>query len=303
MLDGLHAVFALLKGRIEQHRDILSRSETKTRYSLIDPLLTALGWDISDPAQVQVEYNTPGAGYADYALFAGQPTPQVVVEAKKLDRQLSGATEQAIAYCVGEAIPYFVVTNGERWIAYDTFKRVQTQEKRVADFSLNDESKPAMMKALWLWRGNFETATPVPRDPIEPAPSPRPAPAPPHPDTLGTSLSALSAQAHGRPPTALAFSDGVVKPIRQWRGLQTAVVEWLTETDRLTAEDCPVVTPNRATIVHVSPTKANGSPFVHPVQVSSLWIDGNHPAPSHLRLAKFILQARGVDPATVLVQT
>ena len=54
-LDDLNELVDTLKQRIEQHKDVLGKNETATRYALIDPLLTALGWDLQDPGQVQTE--------------------------------------------------------------------------------------------------------------------------------------------------------------------------------------------------------------------------------------------------------
>ena len=305
MLDELNNVISLLKERMGQHREILSRSEAKTRYSLIDPLLTALGWDLSDPLQVQAEYHT-GSGIADYMLLAGRATPQVVIEAKRLGMSVSEGVSQAIGYCLEQGVPYIVVTNGAQWEAYETHRMGPIAEKRIVEFSLAGETQPAVMKALWLWRGNFESALPVVpvlhspvTDPLPPNP-PIPSPPPPPP---GTQLDAFAAQSRDARPAALVFPGQVTKSIERWSDLQVVVVEWLMETDRLAAGDCPVVTPNGAHIVHTSSTRANGSPFMAPVQVSGLWIDGNYSAPGHLRLAKLILQARGVDLATVLVQT
>ena len=86
-LDDLTELVGTLEERIEQHKDVLGRNETATRYALIDPLLTALGWDLQDPGQVQTEYST-GDGRADYAMLAGGDTsrPRLVIEAKKLGR-------------------------------------------------------------------------------------------------------------------------------------------------------------------------------------------------------------------------
>lgn len=308
MLDGLHGVFALLKERIEQHRDILSRNEAATRYALIDPLLTALGWNLADPAQVQVEYNTQGAGYADYVLLAGRQTPQAVIEAKKLDGSLVSASDQAISYCISRAIPYFLVTNGEQWVAYDTFRRVPTPEKRIVAFSLEGESQHAVMMALWLWRGNFEVSDPV--VPVIPEPQVQSVPAGDTPTIVvpvastGISLSAFEAQSGQRPSVALVFPGSVVKPIRRWSDLQAAVVEWLTETGRLTSEHCPLTPPNGSRyLVNVTPNKANRSPFTRPIQAGGLWIDADYAGSDQLRRAREILQARNVDPATIRVQT
>ena len=57
-LDELNDLVVELSTKIDQHREILQKSESSTRYCLIDPLLTALGWDLSDPAQVLTEYNS-----------------------------------------------------------------------------------------------------------------------------------------------------------------------------------------------------------------------------------------------------
>lgn len=328
MLDDLFALFEKLKQRIAQHRDVLSRNEAVTRYALIDPMLTALGWDLSDPAQALVEYNTPGGGIADYALLAGRANPQAVVEAKRLSRPLTDALNQSITYCVGQGIPYFVVTDGEQWAAYETFRPVPVQDKLILTFSLNSETQPAVMKALWLWRGNFEVSSPVaPVTPEPQAQSPHQAagrrdevaPAIPEPQVQpppagGTSANAASLNATGiplstfeaqfgqTPPAALVFPSSIVKPIQRWSDLQVAVVEWLIETGRLTPAHCPLTAPSGAYLVNVTPTRANGNGFGARIQVGELWIDGNNPAPRQLHLAKLILQARGVDPATVLVQ-
>ena len=72
-LDDLTELVGTLEERIEQHKDVLGRNETATRYALIDPLPTALGWDLQDPGQVQTEYST-GDGRADYAMLAGGDT-------------------------------------------------------------------------------------------------------------------------------------------------------------------------------------------------------------------------------------
>ena len=82
-LDELNDLVVELSTKIDQHREILQKSESATRYCLIDPLLTALGWDLSDPAQVLTEYNS-GNGRADYAMVPGSGPPSLVIEAKSL---------------------------------------------------------------------------------------------------------------------------------------------------------------------------------------------------------------------------
>ena len=70
-----------------------TRSETSTRYVVIDPVLRGLGWDLSDPSCCRVEYWTKygskggykGGRRVDYALLDLDGCPLILVEAKRLD--------------------------------------------------------------------------------------------------------------------------------------------------------------------------------------------------------------------------
>ncbi len=83
LLDDLTGVIELLRERIQSHGDALRENETRTRMALVDPLLQALGWDVSDPAVVTPEFKVSG-GWADYALLRSDGPPAATVEAKKL---------------------------------------------------------------------------------------------------------------------------------------------------------------------------------------------------------------------------
>ena len=45
----------IIRKRIDKHKTALSGSEAMTRYALIDPMLRALDWDVSDPDTVTPE--------------------------------------------------------------------------------------------------------------------------------------------------------------------------------------------------------------------------------------------------------
>ena len=62
--DAIEAVSA----RVAEYGDYF-QYETHTRYWLVDPLLSALGWDSTNPGQVYIEYPTPSGLRADYALL------------------------------------------------------------------------------------------------------------------------------------------------------------------------------------------------------------------------------------------
>ena len=74
-LDALVNVIDTLQKRIATHRQSLQDSEMRTRMALIDPLLTALGWDVSYPSLVTPEYSV-GKGRADYALNGPESSPR-----------------------------------------------------------------------------------------------------------------------------------------------------------------------------------------------------------------------------------
>lgn len=56
MTDDLKQTIRDLNKRMHVHGDELRGNEWLTRYALIDPILTALGWNLADPEQVIPEY-------------------------------------------------------------------------------------------------------------------------------------------------------------------------------------------------------------------------------------------------------
>ena len=57
-LDDLVGCIEVLKERMQSYRTDLAEYEMRTRVTLIDPLLRALGWDVSDPTVVMPEYKS-----------------------------------------------------------------------------------------------------------------------------------------------------------------------------------------------------------------------------------------------------
>ena len=102
MLDDLVQTIETLKQRIKDHRDHIQNYESRTRVTLIDPLLRALGWDVSDPSIVRIEHNVD-AGRPDYALLGMNTQPVLFVEAKKLAENASPVA-QIVSYVVTENI-------------------------------------------------------------------------------------------------------------------------------------------------------------------------------------------------------
>ena len=324
-LDDLNELVGTLKERIEQHKDVLSKNETATRYALIDPLLTALGWDLQDPGQVRTEYRSDDNSdrrRRDYTMFTGEDNaggdkkkPQLVIEAKHLDTPIGDKIiDQTIGYCVREGIPYFAVTNGSDWEIYKTFgePHIRIEDRRIVDFKLTAPTQTTVMKMLWLWRGNFESESPiVPVAPDRPVSqqaatsAPQPAAAAPTPSVQqpdrGIPLDKFSPGKGDRPPATLLFPNGTEKNIAKWYEIQTSVVGWLIDTGRLAEADCPVKGPGGRHLVATSPFKRNDNPFQRPKQIGSVWVDIDKVASNHIKAAKEILIARNVDLSDVRV--
>src|SRR3990170_524847 len=96
-----------------------SLKETPTRTIVIDAILEALGWDVRDPDEVQLEYPTVDGKSVDYALKLNKRAV-LLVEAKPLDDPLSdvkGIT-QVVGYASNDGIVWCVLTNGVHWKVY-----------------------------------------------------------------------------------------------------------------------------------------------------------------------------------------
>ena len=63
----------------------------------VDPLMHALGWDVSDPGVVTPEYKV-SEGWADYALLRPDGRPAATVEAKKLGETVAAHRMQMLNY-------------------------------------------------------------------------------------------------------------------------------------------------------------------------------------------------------------
>ena len=163
MLDDLVGVIETLKSRIRDHAAHLQANEIRTRTSLIDPLLNALGWDVADPGLVTAEYDVNGKR-ADYALLDADGGPVVFLEAKKLGERLSNHRSQVTSYVNELGIRYPALTNGSEWEVYDNSKYLRPIEERsILNVSLTrDPARQCALQLLLLWRSNMAERQPVP---------------------------------------------------------------------------------------------------------------------------------------------
>ncbi len=308
MLDDLVGVIETLQRRIREHGPTLRENETRTRMALIDPLLAALGWDVSDPAVVTPEYSVSGR-WADYALLRPDGQPAATLEAKKLGESLASHRMQMLNYSNASGVEYAGLTDGNQWELYDVFKPAPLEDRRILDVSIMDSpAYESALKLLLLWRSNLASGQPTPAsEPILTA-----VPETKHPtiqvsELVQSGWVALSKYnlPGGTPaPTSIRFSDGAERPISQWYEVLTHTVEWLHLKGWLTTDNVPVQSNPVRYAVNTEPIHPNGDPFVNAITVNGtpFIVSINLNALQVRRRTTVVLQHCGVSPDTVQLQ-
>lgn len=117
-------------------------SEKETRYSIIDPLVTKAGWNLTDHTQVGFEIpvtdydKTVVKGFTDYCLYKANGEVIAVIEAKKTSRDPRVGQQQVLEYVTEiekkqSFRPFAFMSNGEATFFWDS---VDSSERQVAGF-------------------------------------------------------------------------------------------------------------------------------------------------------------------------
>ena len=129
-MDRLRTALQDAKSRYERNREYLQNGyahEFRAQVLLINPILTALGWDVLDPGRVRIEEvadagerkDLPRAdsALADYALYAPGFVCAGVVEAKSpsVDLMAPKRQRQAHSYAAELGSAWVILTNGLLW--------------------------------------------------------------------------------------------------------------------------------------------------------------------------------------------
>lgn len=328
MLDELVRTIEKLQERIRTHREPIGRFEHRTRASLIDPLLCALGWEVGDPAQVTLEKQVDGPGRPDYALLGTIGKPVLLIEAKKLaatrTRELMG---QLYSYIAGEnhnkdyKVPFGAWTNGDVWQVIDISANNTVLETQLSD------NRPAdcAFQLLGLWRDSLVDG--IRRTPVKlSAERSRgtedgASDAPPLAGRAGRArssrlpVSAIPASvASGVPlpdvrygkgkgkPRCLVFPDTTRKDVsKSWASVQTATAEWLIDNSHV--KSLPLCNERGTHLLHRSPTGKNGKQFRQYTEVrKDHFINTNLDPAGHLRKARELLSSCHVDPKDVRIE-
>ena len=324
-MDEFVELVDVLRARIEAHAGELRKNEALTRAALVDPLLRGLGWDTEDPAQVVPEFSIPDhkAMSADYALFVGAERPHVIVEAKKLGTPLAEAAKQALSYCTQDGFPFFAVTDGQSWYAYETLRPGNLEAKRVATFDLcSGATAEIALIALVLWRPRFVSsvgveatahATALPVGVSAPAAPPVSQPNPgihvgaPQPKlatmveqpSLGGAwvpLATFEAQAHTK-PQELRLPSGDIVAVSAWREIPGRVVEYLSAHGKLLGDSVPIQI-GKKYVVSTKAIHSDGTPFTSPLKAGPFFLETNYSAKTTVSNSRTIIERAGLHAST-----
>jgi len=126
-----------LRVQLERHRKE-GLKEYPTRTIFIDPLLAALGWDVRDPDEVELEHPTVDGKSVDYAMKVNRKVV-LHLEAKQLGDPLDDVKSitQVVGYAANDGIEWCVLTNGVRYKVYKASEKASAPDKLLFEVSVN----------------------------------------------------------------------------------------------------------------------------------------------------------------------
>lgn len=103
-------------------------------------MLSALGWDVRDPDEVELERPTVDGKSVDYAMKVNRKVV-LHLEAKQLGDTLEDvkAITQVVGYAANDGIEWCVLTNDIRYKVYKSSERAGAPEKLLFEVSIDPE--------------------------------------------------------------------------------------------------------------------------------------------------------------------
>ncbi len=328
MFNELIEVLAGIREKRKIHESILKANEALTCRALIDPLLTVLGWDPSNPALVIPEYKIESRS-ADFALIdqvSGNPV--AVIEAKKLGTPLeSKEIAQMITYASMAGIPYAGLTDGDHWQLYEVFRQAPISERCVLDVSITVHPEhQSVLKLLMLWRPNLASRKPVKanvvflpeegfgKNPDEIDPGPREDCKQSGEHKCWVPIADSGVSDGDSPPNSLRFPSGNGMKIRVWADILPTICEQLAARGLLREIPFPK-NPYRDSggklrlrkryILNSKPIHRSGRDFFSPRRISvdekEIYVECHHSATNTISEAIFLLKEHEVNPSQVLI--
>lgn len=126
-----------LRMKLDKHRKN-NLKEYPTRTIFVDPLLQALGWDVRDPDEVELEYPTIDGKSVDYAPKINRK-PVLFIEVKPLNDPLTDVKSitQVVGYASNAGVEWCILTNGVTYKVYRSTEKAKAPDKLLFEISLD----------------------------------------------------------------------------------------------------------------------------------------------------------------------
>jgi hypothetical protein len=134
-----------LRVKLERHRkDDLKEYPTRTIF--IDPMLKALGWDVRDPNEVELEFPTIDGKFVDYAPKINRK-PVLFIEAKPLNDPLTDVKSitQIVGYAANSGVEWCVLTNGVTYKVYHSTEKAAAPDKILFEVSIDPKEAEGVL--------------------------------------------------------------------------------------------------------------------------------------------------------------
>lgn len=136
MMAKLEQAITTARGRLVKHDEYVGKKEMRTRVLIIDEILRGLGWEVTSPELVQIEFEANGISI-DYVLLGRKREYLAVVEAKRSKEVLSSSYRiQAAGYATEIVAKYAVLTNGARWESWEINTGQPLQKSKILEVNI-----------------------------------------------------------------------------------------------------------------------------------------------------------------------
>ncbi|MGB2698376.1 MAG: DUF5655 domain-containing protein [Candidatus Zixiibacteriota bacterium] len=143
-MNAIISCIESLRMKLDKHRkDDLKEYPTRTIF--VDPLLQALGWDVRDPDEVELEHPTIDGKSVDYAPKINRK-PVLFIEAKPLNDTLVDVKSitQVVGYAANAGVEWCILTNGVTYKVYRSTEKAEAPDKLLFEISLDPKETEGM---------------------------------------------------------------------------------------------------------------------------------------------------------------
>jgi hypothetical protein len=290
--EGLRQCIGKLANCLKQHEHLLQGSEIQTRYTLIDPLLRALGWDTEDPMLVRLYGPELGESelFRPYVLLYENEV-YLAVKTEALNSDLTQSRAQC--HNLRNLATYAIVTDGRHWEVYATHVLVIPGKDLVLEFDILSSPCEIAHQINYLQRSVICPCAPL----YEVVPLSDAVEA----HKLGTAEPRLLDPLYLPEGTKGPLTKWKRVPVESWKDCCVKVVEHLVSLGKLGPSDCPIQRPLKTRkrhryLVNSRPNHSDGSPFDNPTQVGQIWVDTKWDMVDSVENTLIILRHVGEDP-------